>query len=60
MMKVFGIILIVLQVVAVTQGVPGLGEGNIGLAGLAETLGFFLPGIIGVILIVRANSKKKK
>lgn len=59
-MKVFGIILVVMELIAMTQGIPGLGEGNISVAGLAETLGYLAPGILGVYLITRANKKKNR
>lgn len=42
-MKIFGFILVVLELVAMTQGIPGLGEGQAGAAAMAETLGFLLP-----------------
>lgn len=61
-MKIAGIILIVLQVLAVWGGIS-TGEApflNIpGAAHIFEVLGYFLPAIIGVILLVKANKKGK-
>ncbi len=54
-MKIAGIVLIVLQVLAlIGGGIPAVG----GVYGLGYLLGFFLPGIIGVILLVKAGKKK--
>ncbi len=62
-MKIAGIILIVLQVLAVLGGIS-TGEApflNIsGAADIFAVLGYFLPAIIGVILLVKANKKAGK
>lgn len=52
-MKIIGIILIILQVVAIMGG--GVPAGN-----LPFLLGFFAPGIIGVILLIKSASKQEK
>lgn len=58
MMKKVGIGLIVLQIIAI---ISGFSTGKmVWMEGGAVTLGYFLPAIIGVILIIKANSKEKK
>ena len=52
-MKVIGIILIALQILSIRGG--GIPAGN-----LAYYVGFFAPGIIGVILLMKANKKKQE
>lgn len=63
-MKKAGIILLVLQVVAM---LGGLVNGNLArmfsfssATGVFELLGFFLPAIIGVILLIKAKKKAAK
>lgn len=61
-MKKAGIVLIVLQVLAVLGGTasgnaPFLNIG--GAADIFKLLGYFAPGIIGVILMIRAGRKEK-
>ncbi|MBE6784929.1 MAG: hypothetical protein E7538_01665 [Ruminococcaceae bacterium] len=60
-MKKAGIILIVLQVIALVGGIAG---GSLSLTpnalGIAELLGFCLPGIIGVILLIKAKKNNKE
>ena len=57
-----GIVLICLQILAL---IGGISSGNVlvmlvsGPAGFFELLGYCLPGIIGVILICKANKKEK-
>ena len=70
-MKIAGIVLIILQCVAIfgslAQDVARnekVGSGFLtmlqgGTYGIAELIGFFLPAIIGVILLVKANKRKK-
>jgi len=62
-MKIAGIILLVLQAVALFGSVV---NGSIstmfsisGGYAVGRLLGYFLPAIIGVILLVKANKKKK-
>ena len=52
-MKIAGIILIVLQIVAIMGG-------GIPTGGVAVLLGYFLPGILGVFLLVKSSNKKAK
>lgn len=56
-MKVIGIILIVLQVLSLIGGGFPIAPGGIGYA-LGYYLGFFAPGIIGVILLIKGSKKK--
>lgn len=61
-MKKVGIVLIVLQVFAALGGIasgnaPFLNIG--GAADIFKLLGYFAPGIIGVVLIVKAGKKEK-
>nr|WP_177297972.1 zinc ribbon domain-containing protein [uncultured Blautia sp.] len=61
-MKKVGIVLIVLQVFAALGGIasgnaPFLNIG--GAADIFKLLGYFAPGIIGVILTVKAGKKEK-
>ena len=72
-MKVAGIVLILYQCVAVFgsfaediarnenigSGFLTLFQGGAYGTGIAKLIGFFLPAIIGVILLVKANKKKK-
>ncbi len=55
-MKTFGIVLIVLQIISLFGGMPSVPSGGYAFGYL---LGYFLPGIIGVILVIRGNRKKK-
>ena len=57
-MKIAGIILIVLQVVAVIGSF--IGGRNPFKGGIPELIGFFLLGIIGVILLIAYYIKKNK
>ena len=62
-MKKAGIVLICLQVLGV---IGGIANGSLesmlsaGAGGIAQLIGFFLPGIIGVILLVRAKKKAEQ
>mgnify|MGYP004461787577 FL=1 len=57
-MKKVGIVLIVLEVIALAGSVY---TGNtVWMQGGSYALGYFLPAIIGIILIIKANSKAKK
>ena len=60
-MKKAGIILIVLQVVALFGGFVG---GSISMPsdfyGVGEFLGFCLPGIIGIVLLIKSKKKEKQ
>ena len=55
-MKIAGIVLIVLQLVAFIGGggVPSMGSAY----DAGYLLGFFLPGIIGVVLLLKGISKE--
>lgn len=57
-MKILGIILIVLQVVAIAGGIAG-GQLGFVLSNPGRIIGFFLPAIIGIVLIRKANAKKE-
>lgn len=62
-MKVVGIVLVCLQVIALIGGFASgsvLGMLTSGPAGLFELAGFLLMGIIGVILIYKAKKKEGK
>ncbi len=54
-MKIVGIVLIVLQILSLMGGMPSAPGGAYGAGYL---LGYFLPGIIGVILLVKGGKKK--
>lgn len=63
-MKKAGIILLILQAFAIFGGVV---NGNLerlfafdGLPAIFKLLGFFLPAIIGIILLLRAKKKAAK
>ena len=58
MMKKVGIGFIVLQIIAIISGVS-TGK-MVWMEGAPQAIGYFLPTIIGVILIIRANGKEKK
>ena len=59
-MKKAGIILIVLQVFALVGGIVG---GSLSIPanfyGVGELLGFCLPGIIGIVLLIKGKKKGK-
>ena len=55
-MKIAGIVLICLQALAVFGAIVGGGLPT----GIAELLGFFAAGIIGIILLIVAKKKEKK
>lgn len=57
-MKKAGIVLIVLQIVALCSGIS-TGK-MVWMEGAPQAIGYFLPAIIGVILLVKAGSKEKK
>lgn len=62
-MKKVGIILICIQAVALLGGIANGSLSNMlssGFTGLLELIGFCLPAIIGIILIVKANKKSKQ
>ncbi len=64
-MKIAGIVLIVLEVLVmistfITTGSPvPLPSGGVNLYSIGEVIGFLLPLIIGVILLIRANLKAR-
>lgn len=62
-MKKAGIVLVVVDVLALlmacVQGTLNFSGAPIGTA-IAELVGFLLPGIIGVVLLVKANKKQKE
>ncbi|MGN1195801.1 MAG: hypothetical protein ACI4SB_09980 [Acutalibacteraceae bacterium] len=55
-MKVAGIILIVIQVIALFGSIA---SGAFATMGIVEMIGFFIPSIIGIILIVAAKKREK-
>lgn len=60
-MKIAGIVLLCLQGVALLGSIASgslLGMFTSGVMGLVELIGFCLPAIIGVILLVKAKKKK--
>ena len=57
-MEIVGIILIVLQVLSLFGGLPSPAGG--GGYVLSYYLGYFAPGIIGVILLIKARKKQAK
>lgn len=57
-MKKVGIGLIVLQIIAIISGVS-TGK-MVWMEGAPQAIGYFLPTIIGVILIIKANGKDQK
>ena len=57
-MKIAGIVLIVLQCLGVIGGII-VGR-NPFAGGIAEAVGYFLFGIVGVILLVADHMRKKK
>lgn len=62
-MKIIGIILLCLQAFAIFGGIVNgsiIGMFTSGFMGIFELIGFCLPAIIGLILIVKANKKAKK
>ena len=57
-MKKVGIVLIVLQIIAI---ISGISTGKmVWMEGAPQAIGYFLPAIIGVILLIKAGSKEKK
>lgn len=63
-MKVAGIVLIVLQIVAIIGGVSScIANGGTSLSGgpglIFELIGFSIFGIIGVILLIKDHNRKK-
>lgn len=61
-MKKAGIILICLQAVAFLGGIANGSLANMfssGSSGLIQLIGFCLPAIIGIVLIIKANKKSK-
>lgn len=60
-MKIAGIIFIVLQIIAVIGGIIGAANGgrNPFAGGIWELIGYFIFGIIGVILLVLHHNNKK-
>lgn len=57
-MKKVAIVLLVLQVLGLFGGVVNGSLARILTGGIPIMLGYFLPGIIGVILLVKSNKKK--
>ncbi|MBR4309032.1 MAG: hypothetical protein IKT58_05505 [Oscillospiraceae bacterium] len=57
-MKKAGIILVVLQVVALLGLAAGNGIDSVFNGGIAKTIGFFIPAIIGVILLYKAKKQE--
>lgn len=60
-MKIAGIVLIILQIIALAGGAledGGMSSGG-GLTRVFYMLGYFLPGIIGVILLIKGINKEK-
>lgn len=55
-MKIAGIILIVLEVIALFGSIS---SGAFATMGIIEMIGFFLPAIIGIILIVVAKRREQ-
>ena len=51
-MKIAGIVLLILQVLALVGG--GIPAG----ANIAYYIGYFLPGILGVFLLIKGSNKK--
>jgi hypothetical protein len=56
-MKILGWILIALQVMSLMGGMPSAPGGGYAIG---YYIGYFLPGIIGVILLMKANKKKQE
>ena len=56
-MNKISLVLFILQAIAVLGSII---NGNLFTMGLFELIGFFLPAIIGVILIYRDKNKKGK
>ena len=59
-MKIAGIVLLCLQGVALLGGISNGSISdmfNSGIMGFVELIGYCLPGIIGAILLVKANKK---
>lgn len=63
-MKIAGIILLVLQALAIVGNIlnGSIGEmfADLSVYGLAKLLGFFIPAIIGAILLAVGAKKSKK
>ena len=62
-MKKVGIVLLCLQGIALLGGIANgslLGMFTSGVLGFAELIGFCLPGIIGAILLAKANKKENQ
>ena len=56
-MKKVAIVLLVIQVLALFGGIAGGNLTNVFSGGIFEIIGYFLPGIIGVILYIKSNKK---
>lgn len=59
-MKIVGIVLLCLQGVALLGGIANgslLGMFTSGVMGFVKLIGFCLPAIIGIILLMKANEK---
>lgn len=59
-MKILGIVLIILQLVGIFGAISGGEFGYILTRGVPYLFGYFLPAIIGIILLVKAPKKDKK
>ena len=57
-MQLIGIVLILLQAISLVGGLPSAPGGPVYAGGYY--LGYFLPGIIGVILLIKGSKKKTK
>ena len=59
-MKILGIILLALQVFALFGTIVGDGLGSLLSGNIGYLIGYFLPGIIGIILLSKASKKSKQ
>jgi hypothetical protein len=59
-MKTIGIILIILQIVGLFGSVVNGSISTLFLRGIPYLLGYFLPAIIGIILLTKASKKNKE
>lgn len=60
-MKIAGIVLIALEVMALLGSAFSGGFSSLGsVRGIGNLIGFLLPGIIGVILLIVAKKKENK
>lgn len=59
-MKVIGIILVVLQIIAILGGIVNGSITNLFTGNIPYLIGYFFPGILGVVFLAAAKKRQEK